>query len=245
MTSSSKLSFLACFVAIVSFAANAQGQILLIDPASATATGNLQGSGPTAMIDNSGLSSDLATPGTTISYPTTLPTDSTDYTNSYRTNNPLATITFNLNTDSSTGGNSAGYNVTGLYVYNYNEGGTAGETGLPAAGRGLASTDLEYSTDGGVTYKDFGTINFTEATGDDSYTGSLINLGTTLNNVTNIEFNGGPAIDVGSYYAGLGEVRFVGTDAVPEPSTYAMLIAGLLILILGFRRKMSEKEITG
>jgi hypothetical protein len=239
MKSSSKLSFLSCLVAIAGFAANAQGQILLIDPASVSATGSTQGSGPTAMIDNSGLSSDLASPGETISYPSTLPTDDTDYSANYRTSSPLATITFNLNTDSSSGGNSTGYNVTGLYVYNYNENGISGESGQPSTGRGLASTDLQYSTDGGVTYTDFGTINFTEATGDNSYAGSLINLGTTLNNVTNIEFNGGPAIAAsnGEYLVGLGEVRVVGSAAVPEPSTYAMLSAGLLILVLGFRRK--------
>ena len=224
---------------LIAFTAGAFSQLhaqLLIDPATVEYSGSTNGGAATQLINNSGLITGLGAPGTAISLPASYPTDDNNYADNFRASvggGQLATLTFDL---------SAAYTITGLYVYNYNEGGTEGETGTsqPASGRGLASTDLQYSDDGGLTYSDYGTIDFTEATGTDSYTGFQLDLSAPLANVTNLEFVGGASFlsSEGEYYAGLGEVRFTGsTGAVPEPSTYALLGAGVLVLLVGLRRK--------
>jgi PEP-CTERM motif len=208
---------------------------LLIDPSSVvedSPTGF--GTAPDNLISNAGLSSDLGAPGTAIALPASnaFPTEDTDYTTEYRDNGTsLSSLTFTLNTS---------YTVTGLYIYNYNEAGTAGETGDPSTGRGLASTDLKYLTAGATSYTDYGTITFTQAPGTDDYTGEMITLSNgPLVNVTSIEFVGGApfAAADGEYITGLGKVRVIGDIAAPEPSTYMMFGIGVLVLLVGLRRK--------
>jgi hypothetical protein len=210
---------------------------LLIDPATVEYSGGGVNFPAVNLINNAGLSSNLSTPGNAIALPTSFPAHDNGYSNTFRSQpNELQTLTFDLNANPATGGNATGYNLTGLYIYAYNESGT-GEAG-PDTERGLASTDLQYSTDGGMTYTDYGTITFTQATGDPSYTGFQLNLSGTLNQVTNFEFIGGSAFSSDSYYVGLDAVRAIGTTAVPEPSTMMLLLGGgLIVLLIGSRRK--------
>ena len=206
---------------------------LIIDPA--TATGPIGDGAPSALLDNSTLSFDLASPGTTEALPSTLP-DAVEPANSnsgeYRFNPPTALNTtplvFNLNLDPTTGGSVTGYDITGLYVYNYEE----DYDNSYYNNRGLETTTLKYSTDGGATYNTYGTLTFSEAPNSASDPGEEIMLTSTLGNVTgvtNLEFVGGSNYGDGSY-TGLSELRFIGTAATPEPSSFGMVFVGLSAL---------------
>lgn len=226
-------------------------QTLIIDPLTDSYTpfsGNDFNDQPVSnLLGNAGLSATLATPGTTVTYtPGTLPTDSDNNgTTSGRivffspgpTQTIPGVITFNLNLTSGTGGNAVGYDISGIYLYNYNEkSGTA---------RGIQSVDILYSTNGGISYTNFGLVTgFNQAIGNNQNDpGQEVDLGTTLTGVTNIEFTGGSNFGDPTFI-GAEKVRFLGTDtvaSVPEPNAYAMMLGGfgVLIALQGMRKRQA------
>ena len=229
---------------LMSAAATSAKADLIIDPL--TATGPTGDYTPTQLIDNSTLTSNLASPGTTETVPATFP-DAVEPANSnsgeYRINatSLTAPIVFNLNLDPGTGGNLTGYDISGLYVYNYEE----DYDDVYYNGRGVETATLRYSTDGGATYQTYGTLTFSEAPDSASDPGQMITLDSTLGGVTgvtNLELVGGSNYGDGSY-TGLSEVRFIGTTATPEPSTYGMVFVGLgaLAALVSRRRRSGEQ----
>jgi hypothetical protein len=224
------------------FMATSAKASLIIDPATASDPDGSDGGTPTQLIDgsldnNTTLNTDLGTPGTTVALPASFPdaTISQTINGEYRVfgDSPTNPIVFTLNLDPTTGGNLTGYDISGVYVYNYGE----NFEGTYYNNRGLGTTTLKYSTDGGATYLTYGTLTFTEAAATASNPGEEITLGSTLSGVTNLEFSADTSL--GGGYTSLNEVRFIGTAATPEPSTYGMVFVGLGVLALVSRRRRS------
>lgn len=238
-----KIALVLALVALTGSLLNAQ-TLLIIDPLTAdySGTGVMDKGAPISLINNSGLSSALGSVGTTVAYPTTMPTQDTDESSIWRlvfTNTLSGTLTFGLNLDSATGGNAGGYDITGVYLYNYQAGYNPADN-LANAARGLNVIDLKYSTDGGLTYLDYGTVTFPAGTGSSSDQGALVNLSSTLTGVTNLQF--ASATNHGdSTFIGADELRFVGYAAVPEPSVYMMILGGvgMLFILKGRRTRLS------
>lgn len=88
--------------------------------------------------------------------------------------------------------------------------------------RGIKTVDISFSTNGGSSFEN--TLqDFTFAIADSgNYVGELKSLGATYDDVTHIKF-GDLTTHGATDIVGFNEIRFVGTAAVPEPSTTALL----------------------
>jgi hypothetical protein len=134
------------------------------------------------------------------------------------------TISFDLGTGSTS------YDITGLYVWNYNEAFSGFQTQ-----RGFNVLTIEWSSNDGANWSTVGSVDgfaFTEALPQNDNAPQFVSLGSTLSGATDIRFI--PTSNHGdSRYYGLNEVRFV---AVPEPSTIVLMTISIVALI-GFRRR--------
>ncbi|WP_169334370.1 PEP-CTERM sorting domain-containing protein [Rubritalea marina] len=142
------------------------------------------------------------------------------YNTGYRQfNDATATIVFDL------GGS---FNVESVILYNYAEAGSS-------PNRGINTVDIEFSTDGGLNYTSTQATTFSQGviSGTDVL-GENVSLASTVNDVTHVRFS--DMVNFGgtnSNITGFQEIRFVGTAAVPEPSSTALLgLAGLGLLAL-------------
>ncbi len=199
------------------------------------ANGNADGVRPPAhLIDGSGLS-DATLVETGDAIPGTLPTHTNVLNDQWRMNiidhisNPGnfdVALTFDLDLD-----NSDSYDITGVYLWNYNEGNNLSE-------RGLNMVLIQTSTDGtNFTQVGPGEFDFAPAPETSTYAPQFIDFGTTLSGVSDIRFimqgadsNGG---DI--RWLGAAEVRFT---AVPEPSSAALLLGAGSMLLMVRRRKI-------
>lgn len=130
------------------------------------------------------------------------------------------------------------YDITSAHIWNYNEGGL--HVIGPDSVKVLTSTD-------GMNFVDQGNVNFADATGLGSYTGS--NLALNLNGVQYIKFDiltnhdgavfdgtGNTPGNDGRSLTGLSEIRFEGTPTTPEPNTFLLAITGLVGFAIRRRR---------
>jgi hypothetical protein len=172
-------------------------------------------------INGSGLSFALNT-GDTI--PGTYPTHSAVNNNIWHTAVGVLTptITFDL---------GASYDVTGFHLWNFQQFDTTGVS------RGIQTTNILGSSDGISFTTLISNQTFTQATGLSTYTGEDYSLSAA--NIRYVRF--GVLSNYGDVnVTGLSEVRFLGTVAVPEPSSLAMLALGGLVMLWAVRRKMSN-----
>jgi hypothetical protein len=106
--------------------------------------------------------------------------------------------------------------------------------------RGVKDFTLSFSTDNGTTFSN--AQNFTAAIGGgvgnvspsllpNRSAGQAFNFSSISANAVKFDITSSQGSDFSS---GIGALRFT---AIPEPSTYAMLLAGMGSLILAFRRR--------
>ena len=125
------------------------------------------------------------------------------------------------------------YTVDSVHLWNYDASSSAND-------RGLKTVDLTFSTDGGFNYNalvaaseydDFG--NFAQAPLGATQASAETKTFTAVAGVTHIKFTDSTNNGSGTH-TGFGEIRF--GEAVPEPSTTALLGLGGLALILRRRK---------
>lgn len=118
------------------------------------------------------------------------------------------------------------YSVGGTDIWNYGP-------GCCGADRSVKDLGISFSTDG-IGYTSFGNFVLTQP-GSDPFGAQSLNLGFSARYVQ-FALNS----NYGDSYTGLSEVKFF-TAAVPEPETYAMLLAGLgLMGAVARRRKAAQ-----
>jgi hypothetical protein len=133
---------------------------------------------------------------------------------------PNAVLTWDL---------GATYNLTGIYYWNYNE--------FTEIDRGIRNVNISTSADG-VNFSTPTLVTLAQSGGSFSDPGASLSL--TALNAQYVRFEvisnyGDPDL------AGLGEVRFIGTAAIPEPSSYALILGGVAcVFSLGLRRRVSR-----
>lgn len=104
-----------------------------------------------------------------------------------------------------------------------------GESGVAFAGLSLYSTDVDVDDFGGANFAYFSDERYINATPGGNVTeGYLSGMGYTFSNMT-----GAPV----TYNLRLEGSALVFTQAVPEPQTYAMLLAGLGLVGFAVRRR--------
>lgn len=128
------------------------------------------------------------------------------------------TLVFNLT--------STGYNTLAITFDGRRASGVTGPA-IPVA--------WSYSLDGGLTFTSFTTpaLNGVAAT----FAANTFNLPTALDNLSGFELKAVfsfTTANVGSSYA-IDNLQLTGLAAVPEPKTYALVIAGVMVILL--RRK--------
>jgi hypothetical protein len=195
-------------VGVVFMAAVSQAQIV-IKPVDATASSTYSpGVTPLNLINGSGLSFDLLTGDSVpVNYPThdrSLVVENFWHSNFVVT----PTITFDL---------GAAYDLIGFHSWNIQQ-----NYGAASTDRGIQSTDIYGSLDG-ISFSFIANRVLAEAPWLDTYTGEDYALSSS--NVRFVRFN--VISNYGDSITGLGEMRFVGTASVPEPTTVLMLVIGL------------------
>ena len=141
----------------------------------------------------------------------------------YRPDSVTATLIFNLGDT---------YSLNGLRLWNYAE----TYHGATYNDRGVKDFTLSFSTNGGNTFSNV--QNFTAAIGggvggllENRSAAQAFNFSSISANAVKFEITSSQGSD---YSSGIAALRFT---AIPEPSTYAMLLAGMGSLILAFRRR--------
>jgi hypothetical protein len=158
--------------------------------------------------------------------------------NDYFANPFPQTLTFNLNLDPATGGNLTGYNITSIQSI----------AGWENAGFAAQNFTLYVTTTTDPTFFQIGTTSFDNSSGavfsspssnvpQSSETTLTDSTGTIASNVTALEFvYSAPSTSFGGTV--VREIEVYGDAApLPEPSTYALLLGGLGLLLARFRRR--------
>lgn len=145
---------------------------------------------------------------------------------------PAPELTFSL-------GEDVAFDVSRVILWNHGE----ISNGSSVSNRGLSNVLLSFSTDGGLTFNESQTLNFTQ--GPDAaapITGQVVDFGSTLVGVTDIRFSNitsfeGDVAQDETALINFGELRFVGVEGVvaaviPEPGSLAVLaIAGVGVVV--------------
>lgn len=119
------------------------------------------------------------------------------------------------------------FNVATTNVWNYGP-------GCCGDGRSVKDLGISYSTNG-VDFTSFSNFVLTQPV-TDPFAAQTLNLGF---NARYVQFSLNS--NYGDSYTGLSEVKFF-TSAVPEPETYAMLLAGLGLLGAVARRRKAAQQ---
>lgn len=222
---------------------------IIITPTSAVGFAGAQEQIPDRMIDGSGLSA-VVTTANAGSVTHAVHNNSGPFTtyllkDAAINDTDITARTIALRFDLGSGDNSLGYDITGMYIWNFDQRTTTGDF----SNRGIKNTNLGTQGIGGAIggpYTDKGAlVNFTQAETDLATATSSQFIDLSALSLTGVQF---VQFDINSSYGGtsgnpslpavgLGEVRFVGTaSVVPEPSSVALLGLGGLALMLRRRR---------
>jgi hypothetical protein len=156
------------------------------------------------------------------------------------TGNPGGFITYNL---------GATYNISDLLIWNFSQEGGDGNGPFNSAGANSV-TILSSTTGAPLSFTTVGTYTFNEVTQSVHYNTGPGNaspgtfnipsqvLSVSMLNTQYVELVINSNHGWTGGLTGLAEVNFV---SAPEPSTYAMLIAGLAVLVFALRRKGSPR----
>jgi hypothetical protein len=226
MKKSLKYSFLRATALMSLTAVSQAATIVTPDIASANISG-LSGRPITETIDGSGFTSSA--------------TDITDWYHEKNTNsadyflgdrngvvNSTVEFTFTFNT---------AVDVDTVHFWTY-------DRNTDSPGREIKDFDISFSTNGGTSYGS--TTSLTNWLDRDGAEITVDGVGdrighqsktfTRQNDVTNIKFSSIVAHNDSNRYVGFSEIRFGSPDAIPEPSTTALLGLGGLALILRRRK---------
>lgn len=144
---------------------------------------------------------------------------------------PAPELTFSL-------GEDVAFDVSRVILWNHGE--ISG--GSSVSNRGLSNVLLSFSTDGGLTFNESQTLNFTQGPDlNQAITGEVVDFDSTLVGVTDIRFSNitsfeGDVVQDATALINFGELRFVGVEgvvaAIPEPGSLAVLaIAGVGVVV--------------
>lgn len=125
------------------------------------------------------------------------------------------------------------YDLNSLNVWNYNE--------VNLTNRGAQNVEISVASEEGGAFISLGNFVFDQAPGTSGDFGQLIDLTSFLaaDDVRLVRLDINSNWGDGDQVVGLSEIRFVGTQVVPEPATFVLAAFGLALVGLACYRRRS------